>query len=118
MKRKHSNITGQNGAPDDQEFSLLMNQLPDPDPAGIASSVMLKIRQRRVEPIRIRRREVVWGFAGGLAGLLLGFWFASASIDKSQNTFAEQYEEVITGLEDELDLFAWEIGQPDMEGVQ
>ncbi len=93
----------------DEDIIRAVSRLPDPGPAMIADAVMRRIRQSQVDTIRLRPRQIAWGFAGGIAGLLLGLWLASATPDRIQFVAQNGYDTEFVELADDIDLFAWEL---------
>ncbi len=123
MKRKRNDISKtqaeenfirRNGLieePDEAGIRLAIDELPDPGPAGIAASVMRKIRRQERLPLVIRRRELAWGFAGSLAGVMLGLWLAGAVPDISPTFLNGEYIAEFAELDDEIDQLAWEMSE-------
>ena len=97
--------------PDEAGIRLAVNELPDPGPARIAASVMRKIRRQEPAKLVIRRRELAWGFAGSLAGVLLGLWLAGAVPDMSPTLLNGEYIAEFAELDDEIDQLAWEMSE-------
>jgi len=93
----------------DEDIIRAVSRLPDPGPALIADAVMRRIRQSQVDMIRLRPRQIAWGFAGGIAGLLLGLWLANATPDRIQFIAQNGYDTEFVELADDIDLFAWEL---------
>ncbi|NQT34333.1 hypothetical protein HQ587_04015 [bacterium] len=96
--------------PDEAEIRLAVNELPDPGPAGITASVMRKIQQEPAKLV-IRRREFALGFAGSLAGVMLGLWLAGAVPDMSPTLLNGEYVAEFAELDDEIDQLAWEMSE-------
>jgi len=81
-----------------------LEKLPDPGPARIANRVMHRIRGKERSYIPFRPRDLGWGLAGSLAGVLLGVWLAGAI-----NTMPVQanplsgYEQILSELTEGID---------------
>jgi hypothetical protein len=59
--------------------------------------------------LSIKPRDIAWGFAGSLAGIILGLWIAGATPESSQTTATDQYTGEFAELQDDMDLFTWEL---------
>jgi hypothetical protein len=91
------------------EFQTQMSGIPDPGRAVIADAVLRRIRSRRYGVLTVKPRDIAWGFAGSLAGIILGLWIAGAAPKSSQTTATDQYTGEFAELQDDLDAFTWEL---------
>ncbi|MDP8239717.1 MAG: hypothetical protein P9X24_11560 [Candidatus Hatepunaea meridiana] len=94
-----------------QELDLVrsLTVIHDPSPARISYSVMRKIRQRKETSIKVRPREVSWGLAGSLAGVLLGIWLAGVVPNGSTIAATNSSTEEFVAFEDTIDQLIWEM---------
>ncbi len=78
--------------------------LPDPGPARISQSVMNRIRLKERKQRLFRLRDLGWGIAGSVAGILLGILLANVSETKTtEATTVSGYEQMLTDLERDFD---------------
>lgn len=116
MKRERNQIAS-TGDQDDDEIRQALNELPDPGPARITTSVMMRVRRGEVKTIRVHRRDAIWGFASSLAGVFLGIWLANVIPDHpfhalNSSVYVEATngdEESYIDLVDEIDQLVFEM---------
>jgi hypothetical protein len=94
---------------EEQRFRQLVREIPDPGCAVVAERIMRRIRTQSSNALRVRPRDVVWGFAGSVAGIILGLWISSAAPNQTEFSSTEQYSSEFAELQDNIDLFTWEL---------
>lgn len=93
----------------EQEFKQLMVEIPDPGRAVIADTVMRRIRTGNRDVLTVKPRDLAWGLAGSLVGVILGLWIAGASPDQIQISSTDLYASEFAELQDDIDLFTWDL---------
>lgn len=89
---------------DEARIKRMFAGLPDPGPAFIAGRIMSTVRGRNSNRIPFRTRDIGWGLAGGLAGVVLGVWLASVTaIQPAKIDPATYFEMTLSDMSDEMD---------------
>ena len=91
------------------EFQTRLNGISDLGRAVIADAVMRRIRSRKYGALAVKPRDIAWGFAGSLAGIILGLWIANATPKSTTTSSTGQYTGEFAELQDDVDLITWEL---------
>jgi len=93
----------------EQQFAQQVVEMPEPERAEIADAVMRRIRARNRDALSVKPRDLAWGLAGSLAGVILGLWIAGSPPEPTLYSSSDQYSSEFAELQDDLDLFTWEL---------
>lgn len=102
---------------DEASFQRALLALPDPGPARVADDVMRRVRSVHTRPL-FRPRELAWGLAGSVAGVLIGLLMASTAPGVNGMTREPQAQASFTELSDEIDALTLELAADDETGGQ